>query len=62
MSQQHFGSEPLKALKLKLTAVETHSFNSVCVFLCVSSLLVSMDFTPNRYGSTQAAAGLSKDF
>lgn len=30
--QQHSGSEPLKALKLKLASVKTHSYNSVCVF------------------------------
>lgn len=30
--QQHFGSEPSNALKLKLAAVDTHSYNSACVF------------------------------
>lgn len=42
VSQQHFGSEPLKALKLKLAAVKTHSYNSLCV--CLLNSIFSLCF------------------
>lgn len=61
MPQQHFGSEPSKALRLMLAAVDTHSYNSACVFFTIYFLFVFMDFIPDHYGSTPVVAGLSKD-
>lgn len=54
----------LKALKLKLAAVETHSHHSLHVFSpYLISLFFFMDFTPNNYGSIPVVViVLSKDF
>lgn len=64
VSQQLFGSQPLKALKLKVAAVKTHCDNCVYVCVCVSEtvrfLIVSMDL--NHYGTLSVAGGLLVDF